>query len=65
MVFVLKKCIYCWCIRPDNLDEGLLRPGRLVQIIYILLPDLKSRLSIIKTILRKTPVDPKIPLDFV
>ena len=51
--------------RPDILDEALLRPGRLDQLIYILLPDLKSRLSIIKAILRKTPVDSKIPLDFV
>jgi transitional endoplasmic reticulum ATPase len=51
--------------RPDILDEALLRPGRLDQLIYIPLPDTKSRLSIIKAILRKTPVDPKIPLDFV
>ena len=51
--------------RPDILDEALLRPGRLDQLIYIPLPDLKSRLSIIKAILRKTPVDPKIPFDFV
>ena len=43
--------------RPDILDEALLRPGRLDQLIYIPLPDLKSRLSIIKAILRKTPVD--------
>ena len=42
-----------------------MRPGRLDQLIYIPLPDTKSRLSIIKAILRKTPVDPKIPLDFV
>ena len=51
--------------RPDILDEALLRPGRLDQLIYIPLPDLASRLSILKAILRKTPIDPKIPLDFV
>ena len=50
--------------RPDILDEALLRPGSLDQLIYIPLPDLKSRLSIIKAILGKTPVDPKIPFDF-
>jgi transitional endoplasmic reticulum ATPase len=51
--------------RPDILDEALLRPGRLDQLIYIPLPDLKSRIAIIKAILRKTPVDPNIPLDFI
>ena len=51
--------------RPDILDEALLRPGRLDQLIYIPLPDLKSRLAIIKAILRKTPVDPNIPLEFI
>ena len=51
--------------RPDILDEALLRPGRLDQLIYIPLPDQPSRLSILKAILRKTPIDPSIPLDFV
>jgi transitional endoplasmic reticulum ATPase len=51
--------------RPDILDEALLRPGRLDQLIYIPLPDHKSRLSILKAILRKTPIDPKINLDFI
>ena len=51
--------------RPDILDEALLRPGRLDQLIYIPLPDQKSRLSILKAILRKTPIDPQVPLDFV
>ncbi len=41
--------------RPDILDEALLRPGKLDQLIYIPLPDLKIRLSIIRAILRKTP----------
>lgn len=35
------------------------------QLIYIPLPDQASRLSILKAILRKTPIDPQIPLDFV
>ena len=51
--------------RPDILDEALLRPGRLDQLIYIPLPDQGSRLSILKAILRKTPIDPNIPLDFI
>lgn len=51
--------------RPDILDEALLRPGRLDQLIYIPLPDEKSRLSILRAILRKTPIDKKIPLEFI
>ncbi len=51
--------------RPDILNKALLRPGRLDQLIYFPLPDCASRLSILKTILRITPIDPKIPLDFV
>jgi len=51
--------------RPDILDDALLRPGRLDQLVYIPLPDFKSRLSIMKAILRKTPIDPKVSLDFV
>jgi len=51
--------------RPDILDEALLRPGRLDQLVYIPLPDKKSRMAILKAILRKTPIDPKIPFDFL
>ena len=51
--------------RPDFWDEALLRPGRLDILNNIPLPDLKSWLNIIKAILRKTPVVPKIPFDFV
>jgi transitional endoplasmic reticulum ATPase len=51
--------------RPDILDDAILRPGRLDQLVYIPLPDLKSRISILKSILRKTPIDPSVSLDFV
>lgn len=42
--------------RPEILDEALIRPGRLDQLIYIPLPDKPSRVSIIKAVLRKSPV---------
>lgn len=45
--------------RPDILDPAVIRPGRLDQLIYIPLPDLKSRIAIFKAQLRKAPVDPK------
>ena len=42
--------------RPDILDGAIMRPGRLDQLIYIPLPDVESRLSILKANLRKTPI---------
>merc|ERR1712100_866781 len=44
--------------RPDIIDSALMRPGRLDQLIYIPLPDEKSRLSIFRANLRKSPVSP-------
>ncbi|KAI5151754.1 transitional endoplasmic reticulum ATPase [Enteropsectra breve] len=48
--------------RPGNLDTALLRPGRLDQLVYIPLPDLESRMAILKTRLDKTPLDPTVNL---
>jgi transitional endoplasmic reticulum ATPase len=42
--------------RPDILDPGIMRPGRLDQLIHIPLPDYESRISIFKANLRKSPV---------
>jgi transitional endoplasmic reticulum ATPase len=49
--------------RPGQLDSALLRPGRLDQLVYIPLPDAKSRLSILKARLRKAPYDSSIDLE--
>ena len=51
--------------RPDILDEALLRPGRLDQLIYIPLPDEGSRYSILKAALRKTPVASDVDMHFL
>ena len=50
--------------RPDILDEALIRPGRLDQLIYIPLPDKGSRKNIFKSSLRKSPVAPNVTFDF-
>ena len=42
--------------RPDILDEALVRPGRLDQLIYIPLPDKGARKNIFKACLRKSKV---------
>lgn len=49
--------------RPDIIDGALLRPGRLDQLIYIPLPDEKSRLQIFKSVLRKSPIAPDVDYD--
>merc|ERR1712005_22871 len=42
--------------RPDIIDTALMRPGRLDQLIYIPMPDRAARESILKAVLRKSPV---------
>jgi transitional endoplasmic reticulum ATPase len=49
--------------RPDILDPGIMRPGRLDQLIYIPLPDRESRISIFKAALRKSPIDADISIE--
>ena len=49
--------------RPDILDPGIMRPGRLDQLIYIPLPDRESRISIFKANLRKSPIADDISLE--
>jgi len=51
--------------RPDILDDAIMRPGRLDQLVYIPLPDAKSRMNILKALLKKTPVDPQVNIDVV
>jgi transitional endoplasmic reticulum ATPase len=51
--------------RPDIIDSAILRPGRLDQLIYIPLPDLASRMAILKAALRKSPVAKDVNLDFL
>lgn len=51
--------------RPELLDEALLRPGRLDQLIYIPLPDLPARQGILEATLKKSPVASNVPLSFV
>jgi transitional endoplasmic reticulum ATPase len=51
--------------RPEILDEALIRPGRLDQLIYIPLPDYVARIGIIKAVLRKSPVAPNVSMEFL
>jgi len=51
--------------RPDIIDPAVLRPGRLDQLIYIPLPDEKSRINILKAALRKSPIAKDVDLTFL
>jgi transitional endoplasmic reticulum ATPase len=51
--------------RPELLDEALLRPGRLDQLIYIPLPDMPARQGVLEATLRKSPVAANVPLSFI
>lgn len=51
--------------RPEILDEAIIRPGRLDQLIYIPLPDEASRLNVLKANLRKTPIAKNVDLGFI
>jgi len=51
--------------RPDIIDSAILRPGRLDQLIYIPLPDEKSRVNILKANLRKSPVAKDVDIDYL
>jgi len=51
--------------RPDIIDSAIMRPGRLDQLIYIPLPDIKSRLQIFKAVLRKSPIAKDVDLNFL
>jgi len=48
--------------RPDIIDTALMRPGRLDQLIYIPMPDLESRMAILRAVLRKSPVSKDVDL---
>ena len=51
--------------RPDIIDPALMRPGRLDQLIYIPMPDYESRLSILRSVLRKTPINKDVDLQYM
>jgi len=51
--------------RPDIIDTALMRPGRLDQLIYIPMPDYESRLSILRAVLRKTPLSKDVDLQYL
>ena len=48
--------------RPDMIDKALMRPGRLDRIVYVPLPDEKTRLKIFDIHSRKKPLSSDVNL---
>lgn len=48
--------------RPELIDDGMMRPGRLTHALLVDVPDEKSRLSILKYNLRKSQVSEDVDL---
>lgn len=55
---------YCYFF-ADIIDPAILRPGRLDQLIYIPLPDEKSREAIFRANLRKSPIAKEVDLTYI
>lgn len=51
--------------RPDIVDSAILRPGRLDQLIYIPLPDDKSRVKIFQANLRNSPMAKDVSVEYM
>ena len=49
--------------RPDFLDPGFLRPGRIDKIIKVEAPDKKGRLEILKIHTKRTPIDKNVSIE--
>lgn len=49
--------------RPDLIDKAIMRPGRLDRIVYVRLPDAKTRREIFRIKLSKMPVGDDVSID--
>lgn len=48
--------------RPDIIDPAMLRPGRLDKLLYVPLPSIDDRLSILKTTVKNVPLADDVDL---
>lgn len=63
--FLVQTCDESCFQHLDIIDPAILRPGRLDQLIYIPLPDEKSREAIFKANLRKSPIAKDLELTYL
>ncbi|ORY91205.1 P-loop containing nucleoside triphosphate hydrolase protein [Syncephalastrum racemosum] len=48
---------------PDQIDDAILRPGRMDQVLYVGLPDLEDRKEIIQAIMLRMTVEASLDVD--
>jgi len=48
--------------RPDMIDPAMCRPGRLDKLLYVDLPSPGERVEILRTMLKKVPLDDQSPV---
>lgn len=51
--------------RPDIIDPAMLRPGRLDKLLYVPLPGVLDRESILRTCCRKVPISSDVDLEAI
>ena len=51
--------------RPDMIDKALMRPGRIDKVVYVPLPDKRTRLEILKVHTKGKPLAEDIQLDIL
>jgi ribosome biogenesis ATPase len=49
--------------RPDMIDPAMCRPGRLDKLLYVDLPSPDERVEIVRTMVRKVPLDRSMPVE--
>jgi SpoVK/Ycf46/Vps4 family AAA+-type ATPase len=59
------KLIFFIFYRPDIIDSAILRQGRLDQLIFIPVPEEKSRISILRASLKTTPINTAVDLTYL
>jgi SpoVK/Ycf46/Vps4 family AAA+-type ATPase len=53
--------LFC-LVATDIIDPAMLRPGRLDKLLYVPLPDLEGRLSILQAHCRRVPIAPDLDM---
>ncbi|KAF2182474.1 AAA-domain-containing protein [Zopfia rhizophila CBS 207.26] len=48
--------------RPEMIDDAMLRPGRLETLLFVELPKPQERVSILRALIQKTPINPDLAI---